>query len=98
MENRSSLGVPIAIVIAGVLIAGGVYLGDNKAPAGQSAAVANTGGPVYQLDEMEPVSQSEHIRGNKSSKIVIVDYSDLECPFCKMFHWTMEEIMKKYKK
>mgnify|MGYP001609130432 CR=1 FL=1 len=31
-----------------------------------------------------PVSSSDHILGNINAKIVIVEYSDLECPFCKV--------------
>lgn len=96
MENsKSNLGVPIAIVIAGLLVAGAIYLGQNKSPA---PVADNTNPPAntYQLDKMTAVSQSEHLRGNPEAKIVLVDYSDLECPFCKMFHWSMQEIMKKY--
>lgn len=42
------------------------------------------------------VTDKDHIRGNKNAKISLVEYSDYECPFCKRFHPTMQEIMKTY--
>ncbi len=40
--------------------------------------------------------EADHIRGNVDAKITIIEYADLECPFCKMFHGTMKEVMEKY--
>jgi protein-disulfide isomerase len=48
------------------------------------------------LDKMNPVSPTDHIRGNPNAKVIIVEYSDTECPFCKNFHTTMKQIMAKY--
>lgn len=39
---------------------------------------------------------SDHIRGNIDAKVTLVEYSDFECPFCKSFHPTMQEVMKTY--
>lgn len=46
--------------------------------------------------KIKPVADKDHIRGNKNAKITLVEYSDLECPFCKRFHPTMQELMKTY--
>ena len=45
--------------------------------------------------QIRPVSSEDHILGNKNAKIVIVEYSDLECPFCKVFHNTMHQVVEK---
>lgn len=42
---------------------------------------------------IRPVDPTEHILGNMSGDIVIVEYSDLECPFCKNFHGTMHQVI-----
>lgn len=83
--------IPFAIVIAGLAIAGAIYFGDGKKGTIPVAAQqANT--------TVDPVTSSDHILGNPNAKVVIVEYSDTECPFCKMFHPTMQRIMSEYGK
>jgi len=48
--------------------------------------------------KIAPVSSSDRILGNPDAKIVIVEYSDTECPFCKRFHQTLQQIMTNYGK
>ena len=43
-----------------------------------------------------PVDSSDHIRGNANAQITIVEYSDLECPFCKRFHETLKQVLAAY--
>ena len=45
--------------------------------------------------ELRPLSGSDHIWGNPNAKIIIVEYSDLECPFCKVFHQTLHQVVEK---
>ncbi len=90
--------MPVAIVIAGALIAGAVYFGargNNTATVPQPQAVAeNTGG----LEKLAPITSDDHIRGNPNARVMIVEYSDMECPFCKRFHSTMQQAMEEYGK
>ncbi|PJE64540.1 MAG: disulfide bond formation protein DsbA [Candidatus Ryanbacteria bacterium CG10_big_fil_rev_8_21_14_0_10_43_42] len=101
MEESSKtniLSIPIAIVIAGVLIAGAVYMGtsnkagiaENRQP--QVAEQQQSGN----LDQMAPITSEDHIRGNPNAQVIIVEYSDYECPFCKGFHLTMQRIVDEY--
>lgn len=46
--------------------------------------------------EVEPMTEKDHIRGNKNARIVLYEYSDLECPFCKRFHPTAKEALAAY--
>lgn len=41
-------------------------------------------------------TKKEVVRGNPDAKITIIEYSDLECPFCKRFHVTMEQVLATY--
>lgn len=43
------------------------------------------------------INKTDHIRGNKNAPLAIIEYSDLECPFCKSFHPTMKQVMETYK-
>lgn len=38
----------------------------------------------------------DHIRWNKDAQITLIEYSDFECPFCKRFHPTAQQIFKDY--
>ena len=57
---------------------------------GNQAAVQAPAGKVKE------VTNDERIRGNKNAKVTLVEYSDYECPFCKNFHPTMQNLMKTY--
>lgn len=99
--QSTTLTIPIAIVIAGVLIAGAVYLGTSK---GAPTTAVNNQQPQQvaqqtgNLEAMKAISGSDHIRGNPDAPVKIVEYSDTECPFCKRFHTTMQEVMNEYGK
>lgn len=87
---------PIAIVIAGALIAGAILI---KQPESKNTDVAKNiqnPAPTKQtgdLDQMMAVSKEDHVRGNINAPVKIVEYSDTECPFCKRFHDTMKQVM-----
>ncbi|OGI66297.1 hypothetical protein A3A95_01815 [Candidatus Nomurabacteria bacterium RIFCSPLOWO2_01_FULL_39_18] len=79
-----------AIIVAGILIAGAILLKGTSAPT-TTGPVANSGGSTS--FQGRPVSSDDHILGNINAKVIIVEYSDLECPFCKVFHSTMHRVV-----
>lgn len=94
-----SFNVPIAIVIAGALIAVAVYFGGAKGPNTVSTQKTDTApGQAAQkaVGQVRAVTNSDHIRGPKNAKVTVIEYSDLECPFCKRFHATMQQLLKEY--
>lgn len=42
------------------------------------------------------LKDTDHIRGDKNAPVVLVEYSDLECPFCKQFHPEMKQLLQEY--
>lgn len=93
--DKKQLITPIAIVIAGALIAFGLYTMGGKTPndSGKNLISGALGGDAPVVAE---VTKADHIRGNKDAKIVIIEYSDIECPFCKVYHETMKKIFAEY--
>ncbi|MFA6524327.1 MAG: thioredoxin domain-containing protein [Candidatus Paceibacterota bacterium] len=91
-KNNNQKQIAGAIIIAGLIIAGAILLKGSTAVAPNSldnkANIKNI--------KIEPVSINDHILGNPDAKIVIVEYSDSECPFCKIFHTTMYQVITKY--
>ncbi len=98
MENNTSstnkFAIPLAIIIAGLIIGGSIYLSSNK-----KSPVSNVNNPTptqQGVEAMIPVDESDHILGKLTADIIIVEYSDIECPFCKQFHTTLQRIIAEY--
>ncbi|MCI0597832.1 DsbA family protein [Candidatus Parcubacteria bacterium] len=88
-EQKSTMSTPVAIVIAGVVIAGGVYatqLPPSAEVERQSSHESVTG--------FRTSHEEDHVRGNPDAKVTIIEFSDFECPFCAQFHPTLERIVR----
>jgi protein-disulfide isomerase len=94
VQAKANYSTPIAIVLAGIIIAGAMYFSDGK----KEAVPVVTEKVVSGVDQVRPVTASDHIRGNPNAPLVIVEYSDTECPFCSRFHSTMKQVMDTYGK
>ena len=81
--------IPGAIVIAGVFIAGAVYLTAGK--GGQ----ASVGGREIKAS-VNPITAEDHVFGASNPDVYVIEYSDYQCPFCERFHVTMKDIVGEY--
>ncbi|MEI7513167.1 MAG: DsbA family protein [bacterium] len=92
MENKNNLALPIAIVVAGLIVAGAMfYTNRGNLKIEQPAEQKDTS-----TFSVAPVSDTDSIVGSKDADIVVIEYSDTECPFCKVFHTTMQKLMGVY--
>ncbi len=97
----SPWAIPVAIIVGLAMIAGAiVYTGGFGGSELTSDVTIPTAGnqPTETAEaNIRPVTEDDHIRGNPNAPIVIVEYSDYDCPFCKRFHEeTMIPIIEKY--
>lgn len=102
-EPQNPYVLPAAIIIAGAMVASAVLYSrglpqEAAALKGLRDATAETAAEPRALKNMRPVSAGEHLRGDPKAPVKIVEFSDLECPFCKRFHETMLEVMAEYGK
>jgi len=90
-QAQSPFLVPFSIIIAGALIGAGIYFSKTAPPrqnTGQSTVVEDI--------EIAPVTESDHILGNPNADVMIVEFSDTECPYCKTYHNTLKRIIDEY--
>jgi protein-disulfide isomerase len=86
---KSQYVLPVTIVVAGALIAGAVFLVGKSGTAGPNTSTGKVTTREYQ-------PAKDHLLGNPNAPVKVVEYADLECPYCKTFHATMHQIMDFY--
>lgn len=91
----NKLIIPIAIIAAGLLVAGAIVI-TKMYPTSDTAT--NDSVKTAKDIKIRPISSDDHILGNPEAEIVIVEYSDTECPFCKAFHSTLQSVIDEYGK
>ena len=91
--EKTNFTIPAAIVLAGALVAGAILF-TRSDDQGAAVAQALNDTPIT----IRPVDSTDHIVGNPNAEVVVIEYSDTECPFCKNFHQTMRQIMDEYGK
>src|SRR3989344_28626 len=86
-KKDSPIAIPGAIVLAGLLIGAAILYSAKDTstvtkPTIQSSAI-----------EIADVTPNDHILGNANAKIVLIEHSDTECPYCKVFHAVMHKLV-----
>lgn len=100
VAKSQGLAIPIAIVLGFGMIAAAIFFSGNVAEPTEKTTVTDKNrvenNTIEKSGTINPVTDADHIRGNPNAPILIVEYSDFDCPFCKLFHETMNRIMDEY--
>lgn len=105
MSNSPFQKIMPLVVIVLVFFLGYFYSQNQSLKAQSKAGIAGTeqaAQPTYppqptpDLKSIPPVTDKDHILGSKNADVVLVEYSDYECPFCKTFHETVNKILDEY--
>ncbi|HEY0964835.1 MAG TPA: thioredoxin domain-containing protein [Candidatus Paceibacterota bacterium] len=95
VPSKSSPYIPVAIVAGFALIALAIFFtGGKQAVAPDS--LTNASGTQTMTSTPRPIDSTDYIRGNPNAPILIVEYSDYDCPFCKQYHTSLVQIMDEY--
>ena len=96
-NSPKKLSMPVAIIIAGAIIAFGIIASGRT-----GEFKLNNKGKINVKDPgesrmIEPVTKNDHIKGDLSkAKVAVVEFSDLQCPYCKQIHPALQEMMNVY--
>ncbi len=88
-KKKFALTTPAAIII------GAIILAISHISYGIIIATKNTQ-PIT-LFTGAPLSEKDFVTGNTKSDVVVIEYSDTECPFCARLHPAMKQIQNEYK-
>lgn len=97
-SQQSSPAIPIAIICGFAMIAIAIFITSKNQTASPSALTANqeSADTGTKTNSPRPVDDTDYIRGNPNAPILMVEYSDYDCPFCKQYHATMNQVMDEY--
>lgn len=87
--KKLELTPSIAILVVGVLIAGTILFVNYYAPAQGALDKSKNSSSL----SIRPPSAKDHSIGSLDVPIVLVEYSDLQCPFCASIHPTLKRIV-----
>lgn len=93
------ISVLVFTFYSGVLYTKVLYLqGDLTAakPSADAPAPPSIPAAGGSIDNLPEISDEDHYRGSADAKIVLVEYSDFECPFCETFHNTAVQALSEY--
>ena len=104
-EKRSSLAIPVAIIVCILIVVGAFYY-QSQNPSQNLAVekdsiIAGLGQLIPEaqgvnVNNFRPVDATDKIRGSINAPIKLVVYTDLECPACKYYHNQLKAIEAKY--
>ena len=87
----TTLSMPITIIIGAIIIAGTIYLTRAPSAAPKNDVQGEQNAPLN--ISIRPASAQDHIIGSPNAPIVLVEYSDFQCPFCSLIFPTLKKIV-----
>lgn len=99
---------PLSILLTGIMISGSIifsFQSTFKIPSANrtqaqsqpaKSTISQGTTTAASAKDVEPLKASDHVRGDRNARILLIEYSDLECPFCKKFHPTAQQAIDEY--
>lgn len=91
-HKKFELSPSISIIIAGVIVAGAIVFTNTNIEAAPSAQQAKQQLPSTETNVRAP-SAEDHIIGSPNAPLVLIEYSDFECPYCSLVHPTLKRLV-----
>lgn len=91
-QKTLELSPSVSIIIAGIIIAGAIIYTRTLPPNAAGALQQGAQVPATSANVRVP-SAADHIIGSLSAPVVLIEYSDFQCPFCSRVHPTLKKIV-----
>lgn len=86
MENHTSSAQKILYAIIGIVITVGVLFGVWKM----------TSKPATPKPTALPLTKEDWVKGKQNAKVILIEYSDFQCPACKAYAPIVKQISKEF--
>jgi len=72
--------------------------GDSGDKAALGAQNTNSESSEKETQEIPSptITEDDHIRGNNQARIAMIEYTDVDCPYCQRFHSTAQQVIEAY--
>lgn len=100
-KKKNDYLVPASIIVAGALIALGIYFAPQRVGVspGQNGAITGNTETTGKQPTNEELLKGATTLGDPNAPVLMVEFADFQCPFCgKFFHETRPSIIDTYVK
>lgn len=90
----------LVVCAIGFFVLLGVFISNKE--EGESQVVnqnsnVNQPAPTGSLaSSLKKITKSDHVRGDLNAKVMMVEFSDFQCPFCQRVHPTLQQLVDDY--
>ncbi|MEY2664919.1 MAG: hypothetical protein RLZZ480_24 [Candidatus Parcubacteria bacterium] len=95
-EQKHHPAIPIAIIVGFAMIALAVFFTASKYSSSTPPMPEDGSSSKTVNSTPRQIDSSDYIRGNPNAQILIVEYGDYDCPFCKQYHEALSQIMDEF--
>ncbi|HEY0980186.1 MAG TPA: thioredoxin domain-containing protein [Candidatus Paceibacterota bacterium] len=100
VSKKPTLSLPAAVLTGFALIALAILLtvpglkkaAEAPAPAAGTPSEMPTSIPA----ELAKIQADDHVQGDRNAAVIVIEYSDTDCPFCAKFHPTLKSVVADY--
>jgi len=101
MDNQEGISVGKALVYGAIIVAvtiGGSFVWQNHYVEKNMPALVKKAIQDMNPDPSKtaPVTSADHLLGSLKAPVKLIIYTDLECPYCKVFHNSVMELKDNY--
>lgn len=75
---------------------GGPKFADNAKVVPSAANKADAPTAPATAKDLDPITKDDWVKGNANARYALVEYSDIDCPYCQRFHPTAEQMVSEY--